>query len=233
MESDGDIDLALLRQAVAWNNLSDALRDNLPPPDPRFWFSLVSEAISRRRTMPVGQTIERARLMPPEHEANVTGPYAVSEMGPPPPERAAVARLSRKGVPVFYGALSFDAAVAEMRPWARARITVATFRTTSIVEVVDLTSGERTAPNTPTLQYLVFLLGRPVHHEDPSGYLASQKLADEVRDAGCAGIVYDSSLAPGGTNVMLFSAANLAAETSALYGVNGVEYRTTMLSDPM
>jgi hypothetical protein len=231
MESDDDIDLALLRQAVAWNNLTEALRDGGPVPDPGYWCSLVSDVINRRRTLPTGQLIRRARLMPPEHVANVIDPYPVSGMGPPPPERATAARLSRKGAPVFYGTLDTDTAVAEMRPWARARITVATFYAASSLELADLTSGDGPTSRTPSLEYLRFLLARPVHHAVVDSYLASQQLADDVRAAGLAGILYDSSLSPGGTNVMLFSATNLEGRTTALYEVSGVAYKTTILSD--
>src|SRR5689334_15200160 len=131
-------ELALFREAVEWINLTSALRDGEPIPAPEYWESVVHGVLGSRFQAPIGWEIYRARLMPVEMELH-TEPLPGESMGPPPIDRATAGRLNPLGIPFFYGALDRETAMAEVRPWRKARISVARFTSTSTLIVADLT----------------------------------------------------------------------------------------------
>jgi hypothetical protein len=63
-------------------------------------------------------------------------------------------------------------------------------------------------------------LGRPLRRsDDPSEYLASQRLVTLIRDSGYAGVRYASAMAPNGTNIVLFDLGKVRAVESRLVEV--------------
>jgi len=221
--------IPLLKEAVQWINLTAALNDDEAPPDAAYWNALVAGVFACRFTRASGWEIYRARVMPLERELD-TEPLAAEDMGPPPPSLSRAGRINRDGVPCFYGALERETAMAEVRPWRRARISVAKFKSTSALALVDLTGRFVESKPTSQVRWLSFMLGRPVHPDDRESYLASQRVADECRAADLSGILYDSSLKPGGVNVALFAHDGLACQKIELHEVTGASYRTQRLS---
>ncbi|CAI2481315.1 RES domain [Serratia proteamaculans] len=61
-------------------------------------------------------------------------------LGPPPPDSAKSGRMNALGVPVFYGALSPETAMAEIRPVVGSWIIVAQFRPLRDLRILDLSS---------------------------------------------------------------------------------------------
>jgi len=66
-------------------------------------------------------------------------------MGAPPLGKASSGRINPEGISYLYLADSPGTAIAEVRPWKRARISVATFKTTRPINVVSLLAGDSLA----------------------------------------------------------------------------------------
>ena len=73
------------------------------------------------------------------------------------------------------------------------------------------------------------MIGRPVHRDDRWAYLGTQYLAERLKTEGVAGLLYDSALKRGGTNVALFSENGIRPLTRELGDVTAVEYTTAVL----
>ncbi len=221
-------DMLLFKEAVEWINLTTALREGHPPPDQTYWDALIEGVLACRFSAPAAWKIYRARVMPIERELDAE-PLAAEDMVPPPPALAPAGRLNPSGAPYFYGALEAETAMAEARPWRRARISVARFSSTTELALADLTGDFTTSKPTSQVRWLSFMLARPVHRDDVEGYLASQRVAQECRAAGLNGVLYDSSLKPGGVNVALFAHDRLDCEEIELHEVTGVSYTAQRL----
>ncbi|MGQ1801502.1 RES family NAD+ phosphorylase [Serratia marcescens] len=61
-------------------------------------------------------------------------------LGPPPPDSAKSGRMNALGVPVFYGSLSPETAMAEIRPVVGSWVIVAQFRPLRDLRILDLSS---------------------------------------------------------------------------------------------
>lgn len=219
-----------MSEAVAWLNLESALRDGEPTPDARFLEALVADALLHEVQESPGWKIYRARIMPLSRELDVE-PLLGPEMRPPSELLATAGRANAKGVPYFYGALEPDTAVAEMRPWRGARVSVAQFISTQPLKLVDLSGTASHVPQGRLTSWAGFMMGRPVHREDEAGYLATQLMATRMRAIGVEGLLYSSAMRPEGVNAVLFSDAKLECKYRDLYDVLDVSHKTTLLWD--
>jgi len=226
-----DLDLGQVRVAVQLLNLGSDLEHGRAI-NRDFADQLLSAINEFRVEMSVGTTIYRARLMTVERELDAD-PFPIEEMGPPPSAVAGAGRLNRKGFPRFYGALDAETAVAECRPWRGARLSVAGFRNSTSLPLVDLSGTQASSRATPIVEWLNFILGRPVHRDDDGSYLPSQWLAEECERHGLAGLLYKSAMRPGGINVVLFAWDQLSGMGVEFHEVSGISYRTTELSAAM
>jgi RES domain-containing protein len=227
--SSGDaIDISSLKEAGDWINLAAALRGDGPVLNQAYWDDLVAGVLAARLAMAPGRKIYRARVMPLEQEDDAE-PLPAGDMGPPSAADVKAGRFNRHGVPYFYGAMERETAIAEGRPWRPARISVARFTSTSTLSLTDLTGNFAGSTPAPPVRWLSFMLGRPAHKCDKDSYLASQHIADECRAAGLTGILYDSSLRPGGVNVVLFDDVGLVCQDRELFEVTGVSYEVHRL----
>lgn len=219
----------LVAEAIAWEDYTAALRhvNRHVVSDGTYFDALLSDCLEAQHELQAGQLLYRARLMPlaREHDDN---PLPSSEMGAPPPERASAGRLNPKGIPYFYAALDHETAIAELRPWRKARISVTTFHLAASIVVVDLT-GRYTPSRSAKVKFAGIVAGRPVHRDNPWAYLGSQYFAETIKAKGPGGILYDSSMRGGGINLALFSEDAVAPESDRLYEVAGVKYATNQI----
>jgi RES domain-containing protein len=151
-------------------------------------------------------------------------------MRQPPPEKARDGRINPMGLPCLYAALDPNTAVAEVRPWRLALLTVATFTTPRSIDVVDLRQASG-GQKRPAAYWAAHMIQRPVHEKDPLAYLGTQYLAERLKAAGAGGLLYDSALGPydqtkgtRGTNVALFSSDDLQDGKTVPWVVLDVKY---------
>jgi hypothetical protein len=80
----------------------------------------------------------RARLVDSEEQAKTILKGPISGLGPPPAANAAAGRMNAAGISVFYGALSEDTAIAEVRPYVGNLIIVGSFRPLQKLRLLNL-----------------------------------------------------------------------------------------------
>lgn len=154
------------------------------------------ESVWRARTAASEADALRMIRKPPKH------------LGPPPPEKAVPGRMNPAGIPVFYGALSKETAVAEVRPWVGGLVVVGRFGFTRPLRLLDLTKlGNRAAGSlfqpgykarAERLQFLRGfhqLIARPVQpHDELVDYIPTQAVAEYVANVlGLDGMIYASA----------------------------------------
>jgi hypothetical protein len=126
---------------------------------------------------------------------------------------ASEGRLNAKGIPFLYVADDQDTAMAETRPWAGARVTIALLRTKRELKIVDcgMDSGQPdiNPPMTPEKAEKIawFLIcnafSTPIERSDDSAeYAPTQVLAEKFRSVGFD-VKYKSELGSG-CNIALF-----------------------------
>lgn len=168
-------------------------------------------------------------------------------MGAPPRGKAGSGRINPEGISYLYLADSPDTAIAEVRPWKGARISVATFTTTKPLNIVSFSAGDSMNEdiseadlekaelrddaidmiNGAILKALYF--SSPAHHNDKYSYLASQYIAEIFKEHGVNGLEYNSVLHEGGTNTALFDVSSASCLKVDGYFVERVDYNTTRL----
>ncbi len=219
------------RAAVDWLNYEQGLRETnrKAPSDPHYFANLIEGCLGCRYKLPGQSVLFRSRIMPPEQQTD-TEPFGLMEMGAPPTKLAAAGRLNRDGTSFFYAALEEVTALAEVRPWIMARLSVAKFLITEPIDVLDLTGTRVDFELPPSVRFAAYMISRPVHRDDASAYLGTQCLAEGLRSKGVKGLLYNSLLKPGGTNLALFAEHGLTGVSVALHEVTSVTYATSRLA---
>jgi len=223
------LDLAL--EAVRWDEYERGLRrDNRHVPnDSKYFDELFFGCLACGVTLPAETSLYRARIMPPDQETD-TEPLPMAEMGQPPSDRTPDGRVNPAGIPCFYAALEIATAIAELRPWPRARLTVGTFVTAGPFKMLDLRPAHEEVQKSRAVSWAAYMISRPVHRDDRFGYLGTQYLAERLKAAGTTGLLYESQLLPGGTNVALFTDSGLRPTGASLHEVTGVTYSSIFLT---
>lgn len=173
----------------------------------------------------------RARVVTGENQAREIAKAAESEMGTPPLSLRRAGRMNAAGIPVFYGALEEQTAVAELRPAVGAELCVAAFQLIRPMYVLDFTrfTGSGKQINMFSLNYLKrktqwsFMLSfaneisRPILPSDEhleyvptqvvAEYLASMAIKWNGKDVNIEAIVFRSAQRPEGRNIVVLGDA--------------------------
>jgi RES domain-containing protein len=172
----------------------------------------------------------------------VPGPYRPERMVPDP-AHVGDGRANPKGIAYMYLSEKRNTALAEVRPWVGAYVSVAVFEILRDLKLVDCTAGHSglvfqwEAPKPSKWDAIVWqdidrAFASPVNPHDPgTTYVPTQVLAEVFRDQGYDGIVYRSTLGAG-RNLLVFDAAATNLVSCLLFRVNGVEYSATEASNP-
>jgi len=215
------------REIEEWGEFVQGLRylNRYLPTNEAYFADLLDGCLQRRKTLPARTSLYRARIMPLDKSMDDT-PLPPEQMGNPPPDVATAGRLNPEGISCLYAALQEDTAVAEVRPWTGARLTVAEFKTAEPLEVLDLTAVVRgpSAQSELRQKLLSVMVARPIHREDRWGYLGTQYLAEALKAKRVFGIIYASSLRAAGRNVAMFSNVTLHVEFTKVVEIRSVSY---------
>jgi len=190
------------------------------------------------RGMSMGERLFRARQGGKTDDHGRLHPYPSDEMGAPPADRCPSGRANSRGIPVLYTASDIATAVAEIRPWKGAPVTVADVILNNGARVVDLVDipglespfgRENLKADLDSLEMLGALghqLSQPVAPTDAElEYVPTQYLAELIRHSGYDGIRYPSALGPG-ANVVLFDPTSATIANARLVRVTNVVYTT-------
>ncbi len=204
-----------------------------PIADPRDWLPHYLAEIET--TLPAGVLMYRARLNP---RGQCDGPLPANKMDAPPQKCTKAGRANSPGIRVLYAAMEKETAMAEVRPEKGVQVTIANLTGKAELRLADLTTdmgipdpfvypGEQ-------LKYLItrnaFLysvniaMSVPIRREDVDiDYIPTQYVAEIIKDAGYDGIIYRSSLAEGGKNIVIFSPDKIVIDDKTeLFTVTGV-----------
>ena len=171
-------------------------------------------------------TLYRARVFQSDDKLEAALGRPDIHLGSPPAPLTPAGRINARGIPVFYGANSRKAAIAEVRPPVGSQVAVAQFEIIRKLRLLDLTALSDISVTASIVDFglagrtedAVFLrslsarLTRPVMPDDePFEYLATQAIADFLATQASVpidGIVFPSVQATGAVlNVVLFHKA--------------------------
>lgn len=153
-------------------------------------------------------------------------------------DRAREGRANPKGIPVIYLANDDKTAVAEVRPWVGAYVSVGSFRILRSLRIVNFDTGGAgtkfylNEPDGQEREKAVWAdidraFAAPINlSDDVADYAPTQIVAELFRMRGLDGIAYRSSLATGGHNLALFDVDSVDLESCQLVDVEKVDYKT-------
>jgi len=219
---------ATVRVAGEWYEYEEALRrqNRVVVPNQPYFDELLAECVAGLKEWIEPRQVFRARLMPPGQDEL---PFARSQIGAPPASSAGGGRLNPPGISCLYAALDAETAIAEVRPWINARVTVGAFETVGRVRVVDLSDLESTSRRRAA--FAAYMMQRPTHRDDTIAYVATQYLAEHLKSHGADGVIYGSSLRRGGTNAAFFRLDVAKPVATQLWQVGSVIYHSFELTD--
>lgn len=184
-----------------------------------------------------GSVFYRARI----NAIDRNEPYAMQDMGAPPKGTASSGRINPEGISYLYLAKSIETAIAEVRPWVGAKVSVATYILEDDIEVVSLNHEKISYSDDYTLEDIIrdlinaipisqFYFASPAHSSDKLAYLPSQYIAELFKNEGIAGLEYNSVLHSGGENLVLFDVSIAKCSEVKLHCVNEVHYVSSLMS---
>lgn len=174
-------------------------------------------------------------VVDPENGGRMRGPHSERRMKPLE-DRAHEGRINPKGIPCLYVSTSREVAMSEVRPWIGSVLSLARFRTSRDVTVVDCsifhgTTQDNPAPASPDpMEQAVWAsidraFSRPVTRSDNTAeYAATQLLAEVFKRQGFDGVLYKSALATDGYNVALFDLKCAEQFESSLFQVEHARF---------
>jgi hypothetical protein len=203
---------------------------------------------SRKSSIPKDRKFWRARLGC-EYE-DVTRDYPdISVVTPeerpygrdgmkPIPNWQGEGRANPRGIPALYLATTRDTALAEVRPWIGAVISVAELVTERELNVIDCSKYHTRDSflnifddNTKSREDGIWVaidraFATPVNKEDEAkGYIPTQVLADLFKAEGYDGLVYKSLLSDNGFNLTLFNLSDAKVISCDLFKLDSIDFK--------
>lgn len=169
-----------------------------------------------------------------EDASDVPIPYSPERMKPRL-DRATEGRANPKGIPYLYSATTRVVAIAEVRPWIGSLISVAEFKTTRALKVLDCTAQGRNTrahfcePSPEVRERCVwkdinYAFAKPVTpSDDVADYAPTQIIAELFRAANLDGIAYRSSLGEG-NNMVLFDLSAVELMNRVLFEAKNIKF---------
>lgn len=230
----------------------------------KFIDNVVDTAHKRLFALKQGEEFVRGRRgsVELESEQDIPGPVPIlpKDMGAPPKQLATDGRLNPEGIPYLYLGNSISTAIAELRPWIGAEITIGHFKLTRDVKIVNTTkdkpkfypvfrllkkNGEPEIEFKSIEEYsaeekevqvwgdINSAFSTPVSpNETRLKYIATQYLAEVLKTAGFDGILYASSLNKDGYNLVLFDPNSAYCAQSRKFDVTEVNYKYEESANP-
>lgn len=162
------------------------------------------------------------------------GEHPFEKMLAPPVELAKGGRANPQGISYLYCARDERTAIAEVRPWKGAQITVAGIKVKRELKVVDLfkeplspfsfDSPYQALEIDKLLTYFSKELSTPVDpNKSEIEYLPTQYITELIKSKGFDGILFDSAIGPG-TNIVIFDEKNAEVTSTQTIKVNKITY---------
>jgi RES domain-containing protein len=147
-------------------------------------------------------------------------------------------RANPRGILALYLATTRDTALAEVRPWIGAMISVAQLVTERELNVIDCSKyhkpenfldifDDQTKSRADGIWMAIDrAFATPVSKEDEAkDYIPTQVLTDLFKAEGYDGVVYKSLLSDDGYNVALFNLDHAKVANCSLYRLNSIQFK--------
>lgn len=187
-------------------------------------------------TLEAGAEFYRARIA----DSGMAKLFEKSEMGAPPLGTATSGRMNPEGISYLYVADSPSTAIAEVRPWVGALISVGKFQTNLPLNMVSFQmpddsrirrkDEDKDDDGEEFKRYLFSVIvhtlyfSTPAHSHDKHAYLASQYIVELFKRYGVDGLQYNSVLNVGGLNTVLFDVSAAGCIDVSGFDVKKVSY---------
>jgi RES domain-containing protein len=241
-----------------WENFSSYLINHnryvLKARGKRFLNAIRKTAAKRTHQLDKGMTLVRARMG--SHEAEYEdedgcpridfGPLSQSDLGTPPKDQAKEGRANPRGIPYLYLASRIETAIAEVRPWIKADVSVGYFKLTRRIKILDVSddkpkwhasgfdflTGEKVEWSFTQEELEVYAWGDinrafslPIQPgTEASQYIPTQYLAEYFKNHGYQGIAYRSSVDESGYNLVLFKPAFAKLAHARVFDISAIKY---------
>lgn len=217
-----------------------------------FLNTLLITCNSRIRTLSKGETLWRAQIgndWEKEYDSDgdsyeFPAPHKAERMKPCQ-EFASEGRANPKGILQLYTASNTDTAIAEVRPWVGAYVSVAEFLSTKELRIIDFSvqngnhfffyddEPEPEERNKAVWGSIDNAFSRPVSpKDDHTDYVPTQIIAELFKNKGFDGVIYRSSLGKG-KNCCLFDVNNVEMKMCRLFQVESVSFTSAECSEPL
>jgi RES domain-containing protein len=202
----------------------------------RFAKALSATSQKRETVLKKGTLVARARIgsASGSHSGKkmLIQPLPHHEMLHPPPERAVEGRLNPSGIPYLYLANNKETALAEVRPWVGACVSVAYFKIVKPQRLIDLTKDfpKKKKTQARAVENMIWSrinesFSEPMSPDDSGPqYVPTQFLTEIFKAEGFDGVRYKSSLSPSGYNYLLFDRHAVKYTSIFVFRVGGVKY---------
>lgn len=219
------------------------------PESQRFLAAVAIGCRSRVTEIAIGRNFYRAQVAHhdepiPDVDDTLPGAALPARMRPLP-DRATEGRVNSKGIPCLYVASDRHTAMAESRPWIGSLVSVAVFRITRTLRVVDCTQGAGRNPlymddePSPTKRaeavwsHIARAFREPVtRNDDVADYAATQVIAEVFRREGFDGLAYRSAFGTDRFNIALFDLKAADLVMCALHEIRDVELKYQEIANP-
>ena len=227
--------------AEDWQQFCSEVRKH-PNADDPFYRFLDDDLARTEVRIPANAEFLRARkCLEYDGESGEPLPCGRAKMGPPPKTDGKgrpnpPGRANCEGRSVLYCADQKATAISESRPWNGLYISIAVFRASVELRLLDLVNGlpevnpfESESPLYDSefaelMRAFAEELSRPlIRADDPTDYLPSQRLASYIESRGFDGIRYPSAMRIGGSNVVFFDPKKLEFVDSSLVQIMGIK----------
>ena len=188
----------------------------------------ISEIITKySSTIAINTLVFRARIGSSKDYNKGIIPLSASEMGFPPVEKTRNGRSNPQGISYLYSASDIETAIAEVRPWKSAHVSIGHIYITKNLNVIDITSerDEHNPYEDEMRSVINFELSRPINpSEADMEYIPTQFLAEMIKNQGFDGIIFNSSMGPG-RNITIFKEDHIQVVKTELYLVDDIKYQ--------
>lgn len=219
----------------------------------RFLDAVLNSAKSREQGIPKGFIFWRAQLGSDTRQVEQGGEKFEQDTPHPPkrtipsPEFAHDGRANPKGIPYLYAATDKVTAMAEVRPWVSALVSVACFQLSRDITIVDCSKFHAERAFCKLLDRNVDDMDRPLTNDEINKavwididhsysrpinrsdedieYIPTQIISELFRNNGYDGVVYKSMLTDEGFNIVLFDKGVASQVAGQLFQLEVIKHK--------
>ncbi len=172
--------------------------------------------IYRARIYENDETKEEIKIKPPQFKG-----YNKEKSFVPPRDKCKAGRINPEGIVYLYAARDLKTAIKEVRPYLRQIVSAAEIKVNKTLKLLNLTAKNNTRNASTEADSIRDLLSEllltPVRPDENKKYLATQYIAEIIKNMGYDGIAYRSTFDIEEINYCIFNYNDCEAISSNKY----------------